>query len=70
MGRRCWWACAAKAEQYYTEQFANPLVAAQRGFIDDIIQPSATRRVIIDELETLRTKQLQNPKRKHGNIPL
>ena len=57
-------------EQEYIHRFANPLVAAERGFIDDIIQPSKTRRAIIDELETLRTKQLQNPKRKHGNIPL
>jgi propionyl-CoA carboxylase beta chain len=57
-------------EEEYVHRFANPLVAAERGFVDDIIQPSTTRRAIIEELETLRNKQLHNPKRKHGNIPL
>ncbi len=51
-------------------EFANPLVAAQRGFVDDVIVPSTTRRRICEDLELLRTKKVSNPYRKHGNIPL
>jgi len=54
----------------YTKRFANPLVAAQRGFIDDIIDPEETRKVICEDLEVLENKVLLNPKKKHGNIPL
>ena len=54
----------------YTNRFANPMVAAQRGFIDDIIEPSNTRKVICNDLEVLRTKKLDNIPRKHSNIPL
>jgi propionyl-CoA carboxylase beta chain len=55
----------------YTERFANPLVAAQRGFVDDIITPSTTRQRIIADLELLaENKKLSNPWKKHGNIPL
>eukprot|EP00947_MAST-08B_sp_MAST-8B-sp1_P000984 g984.t1 len=54
----------------YTRKFANPLKAAERGFVDDIIEPSTTRRRIIEDLEVLRTKELENPDKKHGNIPL
>lgn len=60
----------ASAEKDYISKFANPLPAAQRGYIDDVIEPSTTRRRIIDDLEMLRHKKLENPKRKHGNIPL
>jgi propionyl-CoA carboxylase beta chain len=57
-------------EAEYVEKFANPLPAAQRGYIDDIILPETTRRRIIEDLEMLKTKQLKNPWKKHGNIPL
>ena len=54
----------------YKERFANPLVAAQRGFVDDIIKPSETRARVIDDLNILKTKKEQRPKRKHSNILL
>ena len=54
----------------YTRKFANPLVAAQRGFVDDIITPSTTRQRICEDLDLLRTKDIKNPAKKHGNIPL
>jgi propionyl-CoA carboxylase beta chain len=54
----------------YTNRFANPMVVAQRGFIDDIIDPADTRRMICADLEVLRTKKLDNIPRKHSNIPL
>jgi acetyl-CoA carboxylase carboxyltransferase component len=54
----------------YTERFANPYVAAERGFVDDVIDPADTRRKLIAGLEVLRTKREQLPQRKHGNIPL
>ena len=59
-----------KAEQEYIHKFANPLPAAQRGYIDDIITPSTTRQRIIDDLRLLRGKKQFNPTKKHGNIPL
>jgi propionyl-CoA carboxylase beta chain len=54
----------------YTEKFANPYVAAGRGYVDDIIDPRDTRPRLIDALETLRSKRDRNPPKKHGNIPL
>jgi propionyl-CoA carboxylase beta chain len=54
----------------YTEKFGNPLPAARRGFVDDIIDPATTRQRICEDLHTLKDKQLSNPVRKHGNIPL
>jgi acetyl-CoA carboxylase carboxyltransferase component len=54
----------------YTEKFANPYVAAARGFIDDIIEPRDTRPRLISALEMLKNKRENNPPRKHGNIPL
>src|SRR5712672_52590 len=62
-------AIAARTEEY-REKFANPFVAASRGFIDDVIQPSTTRRRLCRALAMLRGKQLQNPWKKHDNIPL
>jgi propionyl-CoA carboxylase beta subunit len=59
----------AKVDEY-AEKFANPYVAASRGYVDDIIDPRDTRPRLIDALETLRTKRDRNPPRKHGNIPL
>ena len=56
--------------QEYSEKFANPFMAARRGYIDDIIQPRDTRRRICLSLRLLREKTLQNPWKKHGNIPL
>jgi propionyl-CoA carboxylase beta chain len=63
---------ARKAELVadYTEKFANPYVAASRGFLDDVIRPSQTRPRLINALEMLANKRDANPARKHGNIPL
>ncbi len=60
----------AKRTEEYREKFANPFVAANRGFIDDVILPHSTRRRICQSLAMLRNKKLENPWRKHGNIPL
>ena len=57
-------------EKEYKEKFANPFPAATKGYIDDIIQPSTTRRRICLDLEMLASKKLTNPTKKHGNIPL
>src|SRR3982075_1560824 len=62
-------AIEARAQEY-REKFANPFVAASRGFIDDVIKPSTTRRRLCRALAMLRGKQLQNPWKKHDNIPL
>jgi propionyl-CoA carboxylase beta chain len=59
----------ARTEEY-REKFANPFVAASRGFIDDVILPRGTRRRICRSLSMLRGKKLQNPWKKHANIPL
>ncbi|WP_198970305.1 acyl-CoA carboxylase subunit beta [Xylophilus sp. ASV27] len=60
----------AAREADYTQRFANPFVASARGFIDDVILPHETRRRICRSLVMLREKKLENPWRKHGNIPL
>ena len=60
----------AAREQEYREKFANPFIAGKRGFIDDVILPSLTRKRVARSLSMLRDKQLENPWRKHGNIPL
>jgi len=54
----------------YTEKFANPYVAASRGYVDDIIDPRDTRPRLIEALETLQGKRTRNPAKKHGCIPL
>jgi propionyl-CoA carboxylase beta chain len=54
----------------FREKFANPYVAAARGYVDDVIEPRETRRRLVAALETLRTKRDQNPPKKHGNLPL
>jgi propionyl-CoA carboxylase beta chain len=59
-----------KLMQEYREKFANPYVAAERGYIDDVIKPHETRSRLINGLEMLSTKVDSNPKKKHGNIPL
>ena len=60
----------AAREQEYKEKFANPFVAGHRGFIDDVIMPHETRKRICRSLAMLKEKKLENPWRKHGNIPL
>jgi propionyl-CoA carboxylase beta chain len=54
----------------YRERFANPYVAAERGYVDEVIEPRRTRPVLINALETSLTKREPRPPRKHGNIPL
>ena len=54
----------------YREKFANPYVAAERGYIDDVIMPHETRTLLIRGLDVFATKVDSNPKKKHGNIPL
>ncbi len=63
-------ALLAQREKEYKEKFANPFVAGARGFIDDVIQPHETRKRICRSLVMLRNKKIENPWRKHGNIPL
>jgi propionyl-CoA carboxylase beta chain len=59
----------ARTEEY-RERFANPFVAASRGFLDDVIMPRSTRRRVARSLAMLRDKKLENPWKKHANIPL
>ena len=60
----------AEREAEYKAKFANPFVAGARGFIDDVIMPNETRKRVCRSLAMLRGKSIQNPWRKHGNIPL
>jgi propionyl-CoA carboxylase beta chain len=62
----------ARAEKVgeFREKFANPYIAASRGFLDEIIHPRETRRKLIGALRHLETKRDRNPPKKHGNIPL
>jgi acetyl-CoA carboxylase carboxyltransferase component len=63
----------AKREQVlqeYREKFANPYVAAERGYVDEVIEPHETRPRLIAALEMLQNKRVSNPPKKHGNIPL
>ena len=52
------------------DKFANPYVAAERGFVDEVIEPALTRPKLIRALSLLENKRDKNPPRKHGNIPL
>ena len=54
----------------YRDQFANPYSAADRGFVDDVLEPAETRPQLISDLEMLRSKRKSQPDKKHGNIPL
>jgi propionyl-CoA carboxylase beta chain len=56
--------------QEYRQQFANPFIAAKRGFVDDVIMPHGTRRRVAQALRWLANKRVENPWKKHGNIPL
>jgi propionyl-CoA carboxylase beta chain len=54
----------------YTQMFANPMRAAERGFVDDIIEPRTTRARLCEDLVLLETKSIPTIKKKHGNMPL
>ncbi len=58
-----------KVEEF-RDRFANPFVAAARGYVDDVIRPSETRGRLVAALSMLKTKRDRNPPKKHGNIPL
>jgi len=60
---------AERTEEYRT-RFANPFIAGARGFIDDVIMPHSTRKRLCKSLRMLKDKQLENPWKKHDNIPL
>ena len=60
----------AELVEEYRQRFANPFIAAQRGYVDDVIPAHQTRRVIATGLEMLKDKRVERPRRKHGNIPL
>jgi len=60
----------AELVEEYTDRFANPYLAAERGYVDDVIDPAETRQVLVRSLELLISKREELPKRKHGNIPL
>jgi propionyl-CoA carboxylase beta chain len=60
---------AAKVEEF-RERFANPYVAAERGYVDAVISPRDTRKKLIQALDMLENKRDKNPPKKHGNIPL
>ena len=60
----------AKHAKDYEDRFANPFIAAERGFIDEVIQPRSTRKRVSRAFAALRNKQLKNPWKKHDNIPL
>jgi acetyl-CoA carboxylase carboxyltransferase component len=60
----------ARLVQEYRDKFANPYVAAARGYIDDVIEPRETRPRLIEALKMLQNKRDSNPPKKHGNIPL
>jgi propionyl-CoA carboxylase beta chain len=60
----------AELTNVYREKFANPFVACRRGYIDDVVSPRLTRQRVCRSLAMLRDKKLENPWRKHGNIPL
>ena len=57
-------------EEEYIDTFANPTMAASMGYVDDIINPEDTRAILIQYLESLLSKSVKRPERKHGNIPL
>jgi len=57
-------------ENEYIEKFANPYLAANRGFIDEVIEPAVSRRKLIKAFSMLENKAVSLPKKKHGNIPL
>ena len=65
-------ASAVRSEKIaeFREKFANPYIAASRGFVDEVIRPRETRRKLVAALRNLENKRDKNPPKKHGNIPL
>src|SRR5678815_6048619 len=63
-------ALRAQLVREFIEKFANPFVAASRGFVDEVIQPRTTRAKLIAALASCENKRDRNPPKKHGNIPL
>ena len=63
-------ALRAELTEDYQERYATPYIAAERGFIDDVIDPAETRKILARSLDLLRGKREELPKRKHGNVPL
>ncbi|MBA4392533.1 MAG: methylmalonyl-CoA carboxyltransferase, partial [Desulfobacca sp.] len=63
-------AALSERTEEYRKTFANPFLAAQRGYIDDVIFPRQTRHRLIRGLQVLEGKKINKPARKHGNIPL
>ena len=63
-------AMRAQCKKEYEDRFLNPYVAAARGYVNEVIRPDETRQRILSSLKALATKQAENPKKKHGNIPL
>jgi acetyl-CoA carboxylase carboxyltransferase component len=60
----------AELVEEYTERYANPYIAAERGYVDDVISPADTRRILVRSLRQIASKREDLPKRKHGNVPL
>jgi acetyl-CoA carboxylase carboxyltransferase component len=60
----------AELVQEYTDKYASPYAAAERGYIDDVIDPAETRQKLVAGLRMLATKREELPRRKHGNVPL
>jgi acetyl-CoA carboxylase carboxyltransferase component len=60
----------AELVEEYTERYANPYIAAERGYVDDVISPADTRKILIKSLSVLASKREELPRRKHGNVPL
>ena len=60
----------AELVEEYTERYANPYIAAERGYVDDVISPADTRKVLVRSLRILASKREELPRRKHGNVPL
>ena len=60
----------AELVEEYTERYANPYMAAERGYVDDVISPADTRKVLSGACEILASKREELPRRKHGNVPL
>jgi len=63
-------AMRAKKIDEYSAEFATPYKAAERGFVDDVIEPNATRPRLVDAFDMLASKRDSRPAKKHGNIPL
>ncbi|MCI6714717.1 MAG: acyl-CoA carboxylase subunit beta [Lachnospiraceae bacterium] len=63
-------AMRAQCKKEYEDRFLNPYVAAARGYVNEVIKPEETREALIKALKGLKNKQIENPKKKHGNIPL